>query len=264
MKNFTLIALIRIALKNIILLAVVGIVFAAAGLTYCTFFATPKYSATGSVLVTNGAIVSTDLGDKSNLNNADITASMNFVGTVCDILDTNGIYKDLSAVLNTKYNYSFTYGNLKSRFSVSRKDSNSLFINVSCTAETKEEAILIVNEFLEVTPGYIDEYVNGAYIATTNADTASKVSPRTVVITGFSGIVGVAVVYLVLLLIYSLNTVIGSEEDFKERFDIPIIGSVPDFEKARNGYYYKYTYYGNNENIVKGGGVNATKTEEKK
>ena len=40
-----------------------------------------------------------------------------------------------------------------------------------------------------------------------------------------------------------------SEEDFKERFDVPVLGNIPDFAKAKSGKYYKnYKYYGKGGN----------------
>ena len=46
-----------------------------------------------------------------------------------------------------------------------------------------------------------------------------------------------------------MNTTISNEEDFKERFDIPVIGAIPDFASARSRksyrHYGKYSAYNN-------------------
>lgn len=57
MNNISLISLLKLALKHIYALLLAGVIFAAAAFSYCKFMAVPKYSATGSILVTNGSII---------------------------------------------------------------------------------------------------------------------------------------------------------------------------------------------------------------
>ena len=132
MERFDLVPIFKMAIKNIFILLLVGILFAVSMFTYCKFFATPKYSATGSLLVTNGAIL-TDLstGERSTLNNTDIVASINLVETVSDILNTTGIYQRLAENLD----YEYTYKDLMARVSIARKSTDSLFIKISFIAD---------------------------------------------------------------------------------------------------------------------------------
>lgn len=250
MRNFTLLALFRIALKHLWLIILTAIVFAAITFSYCRFVATPVYSASGSIMVTNGAII-TDLdGNQTHLNNTDIVASLNLTYTVTDILKTPDLYKKLSE----KTNYKYSYGELLSRSAVSRKNEDSLFITISFTANNKNEAISLVNEFLQLVPDYIAERVPGAATAiTTTADSAAKTFPQDLLFSLTAAIIGAAATFFILVAIYSINTVIRGEEDFKERFEVPVIGTIPDFASARNDKYYKkYNYYhsagGNNNN----------------
>jgi hypothetical protein len=59
--------------------------------------------------------------------------------------------------------------------------------------------------------------------------------------------VGAILAYGIIILIYSSNTTISTERDFKERFDIEVLASIPDFAAARSDKYYKkhpyYAYY---------------------
>ena len=77
------------------------------------------------------------------------------------------------------------------------------------------------------------------------AEGASQTYPRTISFTLTAACIGILVAYSIILVIYSTNTIIRSEEDFRERFDIDVIGAIPDFARARHDkYYYKSTYYG--------------------
>ena len=245
MERFDLIPILKMAIKNIFILLLIGVISASGVFIYCKYFATPRYSSTGSLLVTNGAIL-TDLstGERSTLNNTDIVASMNLVETVADILNTNGIYKKLAE----KSEYAYTYKDLISRVSIARQSGDSLFIKISFSGSNADESLTLVNEFLELAPAYINEYVPNSEVAISKADSSTKVFPQTFYFMVISAVAGMGITLLILILIYSSNTVIKGEDDFAERFDIEILGNIPDFERSKaskyNSYNYAYHYYG--------------------
>lgn len=240
MRGLTLFSLVRIAVKHIVILILTGILFAAGTFAYCEFIALPIYSASGTLLVTNGAIIQESDSGNTNLQNTDIVASMNFSDTVIDILEDRTIYEQLSNSINNRYSYQ----TLLSKAKISGATDNSLFITVSFNANTTEEAIELVNKYLSLTPEHIKKYAPGVAVTYTEAVTATQSYPRTLVFSAFAGIIGVIAAFAVILLIYSTNTIIRGEEDFRERFDVPIIGSIPDFARARSDKYYKSPYYG--------------------
>ncbi len=237
MEKFNLMQIIKLAVKNIFILILVGIVCASATFGYCKFIATPKYSATGSLLVTNGAIMS-NYSDMGTTNNTDIVASINLVETVSDILNTNGIYKLLAEELDGEY----TYENLRSKVSVKRKSENSLFINISFSDKDPEMSIKLVNNFLSLAPSYINEYVPNSEVAVSYADASAKTYPQTFTLMVMATMAGMIISFLVLFLINSTNTIIKDEDSFAERFGIPVLGNIPDFEKSRSDKYSSYNY----------------------
>ena len=113
--------------------------------------AVPKYSATGSVLVTNGAIITDNNTVSSNsktVSNTDIAASLQLANTITDILKTNDIYKELADNTGNKY----LYTELKNNVVIKRRTTDTLFIDISFTASTPEEAKTLTNKFLELAP----------------------------------------------------------------------------------------------------------------
>lgn len=245
MEKFDLMPILKLAIKNVFILLLTGIVFAGAVLAYCKFIATPKYSSTGSVLVTNGGIMNDNSAEAgSTLSNTNIIASMNLVGTVGDILNTNGIYKQLALKTDDKY----TYKQLRSMVRVERKNENSLFINITFSASDPDEARNLVNEFLALAPAYINDFVPNSEVAISTSDSSEKVFPQTFSFMVIAAVAGMAIAFLILILVYSTNTVIQGEEDFAERFDIQVLGNIPDFERSKsdkyNSYNYGYNYSG--------------------
>ncbi len=240
-RNLTLLSLFKIALRHIVVLILAAIIAATAAFSYCNYIATPKYSGTGLVLVTNGAIITGGYNseDGSITQNSDITASNNLLNTIIDILSTNDIFKQMSTELDNKYSYS----TLKGSCTIKRKTDRSLFISVSFSASTRKEAVMLVNKYLEIAPDYIGKYIQNTATSVTLCDAASKTYPKTTNTTMVAAVCGAGFVYFILLLIYSANVVIQDEEDFKQRFDVPVIGCVPDFAQAKSNKYYYNKYY---------------------
>ena len=241
MKEITLMYLFDLAIRRLWALILAAVVFAAGAFCYCKFLAVPQYSATASVLVTNGGIMTQESSNgKETISTTDINASVNLVGTVIDILKISDIYKALSEDLEGRY----TYKQLKSRFSISEKGGNSMFVDVSFKSADPKEAVEIVNMFVEASPEYIVAFVPYSHVAVAStADSASLVFPQTTTTTATAGLVGIVFAYALVFLIDSFDQAISGEKDFTSHFDIPLIGTIPDFESigviAPSNYYQK-------------------------
>lgn len=219
--------------------------FGVAAFSYCEFHLEEKYAATGSVLVTNGGIVGSYMYDDkitdSTVNNTDIAASINLLTTVKDILKTNDIYKQLSEKLDGKY----TYGQLKSFATVNKREDYSLFIDVKFETNDREESINITNMFLSLTPEYISKFIpHSSSTVVTTVDSAAKTYPRTTSSTILAMMLGAVISFVIIYIISLTNTTIQCEEDFKDRYDIPVLGDIPDFSNAKSEKYYKNYYKG--------------------
>lgn len=237
--------MIRLLLKNFLLIFLSAIICGAAAFSYCKFFADEKYAANGSVLVTNGGIVDSSILNGNNIagqtvNNSDIAASLNLLTTIRDILSTNDIYIQLSEKLGGKY----TYHQLKSFATISKSDDYSLFIKVRFQTGDPEEVVMITNAFLQLVPDYITKFIPSSASTVTYADGSAKTAPRTVYSTLLATIAGAVIAYAIFYIISLTNTTIQCEEDFKQRFDVPVLGDIPDFMNAKSDKYGKSSYKG--------------------
>ncbi len=245
MNNYSFTYMVNVAVKHWIALVVAAVITATAAFSYFNFIAEPKYSAKGSIVVTNGAIIDSSLyvnnatNNGGTVGNSDVLASLNFAETVTDILKTSNIYKQLADEIDNKY----TFDQLMDRTTVTRRSDNTLFVDVEFVAKTPEEAVDILNKYLDLAPEYIKGMVENASSAIVPTDKASWSYPSDIIIILLGAMAGAVVVYLVIFFIYSSSNVIRDEESFREHFDISIIGVVPDFavtknlEKKYGGYY---------------------------
>lgn len=243
MNEITVMSLLKLAWRRIWAIILAAVIFAATAFSYCKFFATPKYMATASVLVTNGTIMADTLQennyDSDRVSGTDISASLSLANTIVDILTTSDIFKSLSDEIDNRYSYK----ELRSMASVSRKSDYTLFVNVSFTASSQSEAIMLVNKFVELSPDYIVEYIplSKAMVAAT-ADSATVVFPKTAITTVVAGLVGALIAFGIAFMIESMDHAINGEEDFVSKYDISLLGSVPDFENTvltGSSTYYK-------------------------
>ena len=247
-NNISLIGLLKLALRYIYILIAVALVAAIVAFSYCNFIAVPRYSSTGSIVVTNGAIInnSSSQSTSNKVSTSDIAASLQISNTIIDILNTNDIYKELASDLGNKY----TYTDLMGRATVKRRSEDSLFIDATFTADTPEEAQALVNGFLKLVPDYILKFIpNSTAAVTTTADRAIKIYPQTSKTVFIAALAGALLSFAVIYILSIFNTTIKSEEDIKDNYDLMVLGNIPDFSSAAS---YKKKYYG----YSKGGAAN--------
>ena len=243
-NNISLISLVKIAIRHFYILVISALVCGIAAFSFCQFVAVPVYSATGSVLVTNGAIIKDNIDNNtgsSKVSNTDISASLQLANTITDILKTNDIYKELADNTGNKY----TYSELKSKISVKRRSTDTLFIDIAFTGSTPEEAKSLTNKFLELAPDYILKFIpNSTAAVTTNAESALRIYPRTSVVSLAAAFIGAVISFAIVYLISLANTTIKTESDITDNYKIMLIGNIPDFSNAKSKGYYKYGKYG--------------------
>lgn len=244
-KTINIMDLLMLAWRRIWIIALAAVVFATAAFGYCKFFLTPAYSATASILVTNGAVITTYDEATGKVSSSDISASLYLAYTVVDILNTPDIYKKVADQLGSDYNYQ----GLMNSSSIERRSEDTLFIDITFSSTDPKEAMRIANKFVEIACEYIPEFIPSA--RSNVASTAIKsimTYPRTVMTTGVAGVAGAVAAYVVVFIIESMNRAIKGEEDFANNFDVPLLGAVPDFENAESSGYRKHKSRGGYSN----------------
>lgn len=248
MNNITVSYLFQLFLRRLYIIIVAGVVFAAAAFSYCNWLATPVYSANAQLIISNGAVIAgaiemeeTTSGEISKIATTDIQASM-YLSEVCtQLLKSPEMYKKLATSLGNKY----SHADLSKTFTVSLTGEDSVFINISCKSKSAKEAVQNVNTFISIAPDFLTSYIPEAKaLPTAQAEKATLVSPKTIQTTALMFIVGAIVAYAIFFIIELNDRTVKGEANFSENFNIPVLGSVPDFEDPENnkgGYNYAYS-----------------------
>lgn len=249
MNEFSIYHIFRLVIKNFLIIFLCAVLLGVATFCYCEFKLEERYSASGSIIVTNGGMLEESPSDSQyvggdKINNSDITASINMLNTVKDLLlSKDSIYKNLSEKLDGKY----SANQLKRFVTITTREDYSLFIDIKFELNNQKDVVKITNMFLELTPDGIKEVLPYSRTSIITLSTgAKKTYPRTLVSTAIAMIMGALLAFVVVYVISLFNTTIKSEEDFKERYNIHVLGDIPDFATAKSGKYTKSYYKGGN------------------
>ena len=239
-KTINIMDLVMIAWRRIWVIIIAAVVFAVATLGYCELFLTERYSATASILVTNGAVTTAQDEKTDKVSGSDISASLYLTYTIVDILNTSDNYTKVAEELNKDENNDYKYQDLMNRSTIVRISEDTLFIDVTFTSTDPDEAMHLANIFSATSCKHIPNIIpNAKANVVSKADKVVKTYPRTLLATTIAGVVGVVLAYIVLFVIESTNRSVKGEEDFTNTFDVPLLGAVPDFENVEAGSYRK-------------------------
>ena len=230
-NNITTRDLLNLFFKNIIVIILAAIICATGAYIYCENFTDEKFVSQGSIIVTNGGIITEDIDGKP-VNNTDIAASVNHMNTVKDLLTTPGLYQKISNKLDNKY----TAGQLMGAATVSSSSEETLLLKISFELDTKKDAMSATQAFLEFAPDYISSFIPGTLAQeSAPASNAYQTAPKTLTTTLTVGLFGAIITFAIVFLIFTLNATIKSDEDFSMHYDIPVLGNIPDFvETGKN------------------------------
>lgn len=244
MNNITVRELLNILIKNILVIIISAVICASGAYIYCEKFTDERYQASGDILVTNGGINASDSENTENndnndntnntsssVANTDVSASINLLPTVRGILSGVGIYKEFATYLSENSDYNYNYRALKSAATVAENDdTRSLIVTIYFELGSTKEAIDVTNHFLIFAPTYIEAKIKGSRIdAEPICDSAVKTAPQTLRSSFLAAALGMIFAYAAAFLITLLNSTIQSDEDFSARYNIPVIGNIPDF-----------------------------------
>lgn len=189
--------------------------------SYTKIFVAPTYVSSVKMMVTkNNEIQANDA--------TDIVYAQRIVKTYMALLDDHTFYSQVAA--NSGLDY--TAGQLQGMFSFSIIDETEVF-QVSVEAHSSKDTKIIANAASKIIPKQIQNvYTEATVKQTSQAQDGRRVGPSLIRNTVFGGIVGAVAVFLIIFLKEMLDVRIKTEEDLVEHYDIPLLGSIPDFSPS--------------------------------
>ncbi len=263
MKELSITYLLQLALRRWIILLAAMLACAAAAFGYCRFIATPSYSASTSLMVTNGGMLF-GTGQENNTSgsvNNEFAISINMMDTYVNYLRTAEPYMDLANRWETEFPEARHYSGaqLRRMAHIGVREDRTFFLDITFSATNSQDAVRLAKRFAELAKEYLQDTFSNTELIQTDVlndytSVAVKTSPRTRLITMASALIGLILAYICIIFIDLSDHAITGEEGYMARFDIPLLGVVPYFDSdvavnsrysnSKGGYYY--SEYGKN------------------
>jgi len=218
------------------------IILVAAIASIGTFFAgkflvKPKYQSSFTAYVNNQTQINRD-----SLTSSDILASQKLVLTYSKIITSDTVLNEAAKLLGDDYSYE----RLSKKVSTNVLDETEL-IRVSVLASSPQEAYDIAEAISKAAPECIQNIVEGSSMRIVDNPKVptERFSPSYVKMGLLGGVIAAVLVALILIILYFKDDTIKSESELEARFDIIVVGIIPDMmsqsnEKGSNYYYQEY------------------------
>ena len=244
--------------KNILIIALVAVLFGSAAFGYTAFLIEPEYQATASLYVNNSSF---SLGATNfSISTADLSASNSLVSVYLYILKSRTTMEDVIKESGLTY----TPEQVSEMVSAKGINSTGAF-EVTVTSSNPAEAELIANTIAKILPDRISEIVDGSSVRIVDYAIipSHRSGPSMVKNTAMGilagGFLAAAIVVVRFLMDDRSKVMIKSADELRALYpDLPVLAMIPDMRvsEKKSSYYYA-SYYG--QSGKKGGGQNGGK-----
>ena len=243
-REIDIIPILKELIKKLWLIVLVGLVVGGAVFGGAKVFIKPTYRSGFTAYVNNRQ---TSKENTDFLTSSDLSASKQLVLTYQKILTSNTILTASAKAMDLDV----SYASLKSRVSTEVKDETEI-ISVYVEDKDPQLAYDYAQAISKTAPQYMAQIVEGSSMKIIDypefSDRRFQPSYTRFGLIGF--LIGALVVIVLVVIRYFMDDTVKSENDIETRFNIPILGVIPDISKAsknRSDYYY---YENNNTEPV--------------
>ena len=238
--EINILPLLLFLLKKLWIIVVVGIVTAALSFTAVKVFVHPTYRCGFTAYVNNKHAAASN--NTEFLTSSDVNAAKELVKTYSAILKSNTILASADEAMHLHYSVE----KLKRMVRTQIQDETEI-IQVFVVAKSPEESYRIASAIAGVAPEIMSDIVEGSSMKIVEYPQPPagiyKPSYKKYTIIGFAA--GVLLTIIVLVVIYLRNDTISDESEVESRFNVPVLGVLPDVNShpsGKSGYYYNYYY----------------------
>lgn len=174
------------------------------------------------------------------ITSGDTSAAQSLTYTYAEILRSDPILEQAAEGIGLDYT------NLDlSRIVTTSIGENTQLVYVYVTMESPEQACNYAKAIADIAPDYLEDIVEGTSmkIVSTPKLPTKQYEPNVRRNTAIALMVGFLVGMILVVVLQLMNTIIDSREDLQEMFDIPVVGTIPNFaSEAGHSYGDKYGY----------------------
>lgn len=209
-----------------------GLIGVIVAFLFASYGVAPKYTSKVSFLayVKNDTVEVNDSTGGAASANTKSTYTIKMIPTYITLLQTDDFYNNLK----TASGVDMTIGQLKSAITYQQTQDTTIF-SVSVTTGDADASKKIADYISEAAPKAIQESNDNDVTTVKVIDPATKglAQKANVVMYAAVGLIlGLALAFAYALIRDMLDVHFKTEEDVTSRYNIPLLGSIPDFESA--------------------------------
>ena len=238
---------VRVLWKHVVLILLVGILFAALLFSFARFFVTPKYEANALFYVNNSTF---SLSSAVRISTGELSAASDLVETYLAILQSRSNMEQVLEQSKVQY----TYEQLREMIDAKAVNSTGLF-QITVTSTNPEEARAIANTIAAILPDKISDIVANSSVEVVDYAVTphTRVSPSYIKYAAVGLLFGMILCSGIILLTDFMDDVIHDEDYLLQNYQVPVLATIPDLTAKTPK---KYGYYGSASNGgMKKGGV---------
>lgn len=174
------------------------------------------------------------------LTSGDTTAAQSLTYTYAEILRSDPILEQAAEIIGLNYSELDLH-----RIVSTSIGENTQLVYVYVTMEFPDLAQEYANSLADIAPGYLEDIVEGTSmkIVSTPKYPTKPYEPNVRRNTAIALITGVLFGMLFVVVMQMMNTIIESKEELQDLFEIPVIGTIPNFgAEAGHSHGGKYGY----------------------
>lgn len=233
--------LFRVIIKHlgqIIAAALLGAVIVLAG---TIFLIKPTYRSGFTAFVNNR----NSQEQAQSMQSGDVAAGQSLTRTYAAILESRPVVEDALDKSGLSGEEGYEYVDIQEAISTD-VESDAQLVSLYVTLRDPEAAYKLADAISDVAPDYISDIVEGTSMKIVSGAIlpTHQYSPNPMKNAAIGGVIGALLVMVIVIIRTLTDTTIKSEQDLQERFGIPVIGTIPNYDQAAHGSK-KYGKYGN-------------------
>lgn len=227
MQQYDINKIVSLLVKRIWLIFLSAIVFAVGSLVVSKYLIRAKYSADILVSVYNSEGIQSA---------QDLSTAQRLVDSYIIVLKSNSVLEEVAASVELGYSAS----DIRSMLKASQVENTEIF-SVTVTSENPTHSAIIANAIADVAPREITRTVKAGAVEIIDRAKipTSPSSPNLILNTIIGAILGIVLCAGAIIAFNIFDTTIKDESVLMERYNLPLIGVIPQLEEtSKKGQSY--------------------------
>ena len=231
-KEIDLAQLFRAVVKKLWLVILVTVLAGGLAFAGSKLFIKPTYRSIFTAYVNN---------NQKEQSNADILASKSLAHTFSELITSRSVLVEAATAVNLDLSYSELWKMVSTSI-----NNETEIITVSVKATDAEVSYMLAMSIAKTAMKVTPEIVEGGSMKIVDMPVRPTgiYSPNYTQLTVIGALVGFVAIVLILCIRQFFNDKVQNEEELSEHYNIPVMGTIPDFDfsdKNANSYYYYYS-----------------------